>query len=98
MIAAEPSEGAVETRRIETPRLDTGPAQPPPEPVGRRVESAHPIVNQSDLHAVTSLLDKRVGEDPALLVLVNDITFEMDRVSGRFDRLEPGRIIFSGVF
>jgi hypothetical protein len=33
-----------------------------------------------------------------MLVLVNDVAFEMDCVSGRFDRFEPGRIIFSGVF
>jgi hypothetical protein len=98
MIAAEPTEWAVETRRVETPRLDPGLAQPPPEPVGRRVEGAHPIVNQPDLRALASLLDERVGEDLALLVLVNDVAFEMDCVSGRLDRFEPGRIIFSGVF
>jgi hypothetical protein len=98
MITPEPTEGAVEPRRVETPRLDAGLAQTPPEPVGRRTESAHPIVNQSDPHAVASLRDERVGEDPALLVLVNDVTFEMDCVSSRFDRFEPSRIIFSGVF
>src|SRR5262249_22753394 len=104
MIASQPIEGAeraegiVEARTIETPHLDSGFAQTSPELVGRRVEGAYPVVNQPYAYAVARFLAERVGEDLTLLVFMNDVAFKMDCPPGRLDRLEPGGVIFIGVF
>jgi hypothetical protein len=98
MVATDPAERAVEARGVVAADLDATGAQALPERPRRLPEPAHPVVEQPDANALSRLLDQGVGEQPALIVLVNDVHLEVNRVPRGTDRVEPGGIVLCGVF
>src|SRR5262249_37362391 len=93
-----PAERTVEARGVVAADLDATGAQALPEPPRRLPESAHPVVEQPDPNALSRLFDQGVGKEAALIVLMNDVHLEVNRVPRGNDRVEPGGIVLCGVF
>src|SRR5262245_63835474 len=77
MVAADPAERTVEARRVVAADLDATRTQTLPERPRRLPESAHPVVEQPNADALPRLFDQGVGEQTALIVLVNDVHLEV---------------------
>src|SRR6185312_5718218 len=97
VVSTDPAERTIESRRVVAADLDTCAPQSIPEAARRLAEPAHPVVQQPHLHAFGGLADQRVGEPPALIVLVNDVHLEVNRALRAGDRFEPGGIVLFGV-
>ena len=99
MVATDPAERAVEARRVVAADLDATRAQALPE---RRATSCR--IRPSSRRAAGRERPRRafsmqgVGEQAALIVLVNDVHLEVNRVPRGTDRVEPGGIVLRGVF
>ena len=93
VIPTHPSERTIEPGRVVASDLDAARAQPVPEAARRFAKAAHPVVEEPDRHAVGGLAHQRVGEQPSLIVFVDDVHLEVDRAPGTVDGLEPGRIV-----
>ena len=93
MIAAEPAEWMVEPRRVVAADVDAAAAQAIPESRRRLPEPAHPVVQQANLNALGCLAKQRIREQLPLIVFVDDVHLEVNRLSRIANRGEPGRVV-----
>jgi len=91
--AAEPGKWMVEPWRVVAADIDPAGAQAIPESRRRLPEPAHPVVQQTDLNAFDGLAEQRIREQLALVVFMDDVHLEVDRLSCAPDRVQPGRIV-----
>jgi hypothetical protein len=97
MVAGEPRQRRVETRRVVAAHLDAAGAQAIPEAARSAADAAQPVVDETYAHAGLRLADERVSEPRARRVVVEDIVLEMNVVGGRADRFDPGRVVLASV-
>src|SRR5262245_11064287 len=98
MIAAQPAERPIESRRLVTAHVHTAASQAVPESARCLPESTHPVVQKPDLYALARLLQQRVSKRAALVIFVNDVHLEVNRLSCGMDRVQPGRVVLGGIF
>ena len=72
-------------------------AKPPPIPSRSVSQTAEPVVYQPHLNALLCLFDQFVGEKRPLLVVVDDVRLEQNKLLRRLDRFKPCRIILGRV-
>ena len=89
MVAADPAERAVESRRIEDAHFSAGVVQRFPEFRAGIAEAAEPVVDDGDAHARRRAFAQRVAELTADVVILDDVVLEKDAVAARADRGEP---------
>jgi hypothetical protein len=97
VVAPQPSERAVDARRVEAAYFDAGGCQTLPKVSRGAAERAHPVVNQAHAHALAGLFHQRLGKLAPRFVFVNDVTFEMNGALRRRDGLQPGGIVLGSV-
>src|SRR5690606_16172056 len=97
VIPRQPSERALEPRRVVAAHVNAGVAEALPEAPRCLAEVAHPIVDQADGDAFPGLLDQRVRELVADFVLADEVALEVDVMLRARDRAEPGRVVLARV-
>jgi hypothetical protein len=97
VIAGQPTQGTVETRRVVTAHLDAGLTQPPPQSAGRISESTHPVVDHPHADALPCFRHESVDKPLSGFIFMENIALEVDVVRGCMDRLKPCRVVFSCV-
>jgi hypothetical protein len=94
VIPAQPSERAIQARRVEAPDLHSGFRQRSPEARRGLAERPHPVIQQPDAHPLTRLARQGVAETPTGVIVVNDVALEMDRSPRSVDDFKPDWIVF----
>ena len=97
VIAADPAERTVETRRVETANLHAALRQVLPESAARGPAGAPPVVHHPYAHTGGRSRAERVRELFPDRVVVNDVGLEVDAGPRLRDRPQPEWIIFAGV-
>src|SRR5690606_23470128 len=97
VVPRQPSERALEPRRVVAAHVHPGVPEALPEPTRRLPEVAHPVVDQPDGDAFLRLRDQRVRELRADLVLAEEIALEIDMLPGPRDLPQPRRVVLACV-
>ncbi len=98
VVPAQPAHWMVEARRVEASHLHTGGLEPLPEVVRGLSHRAQPVIDKSDTDPFPGLGGKDIGELVADIVLGYDVVLEKYAFFCRAHGIEPGRIVFMGVF
>jgi hypothetical protein len=97
VIAAEPSEWAVESGRIETPYFSSRLPQWPPKASRRITQIAKPIIEEPYPNSFRSLCNEGVTKLIANVIFVENETFKMNKAFGTGNGFQPGRIVLLSV-
>jgi hypothetical protein len=97
MIACEPCERALDTRRIEAANFSARLDERTPQARRGNAEVAEPIVQHAHSHAGPRALGHRRNEFASDIVVRYDVVLEEDGALRLRDRIEPHREILFGV-
>jgi len=95
VIARQPAERAVEARSVEHAHVNAGGGQDRWQRAD--VPRAQPVVDDVDGDTGARLGGEHVGKGAPDLVVIDDVTLELDRSRGAPDRRVPRRKVFAGV-
>ena len=83
----------IEPRRVVAADVDAAAAQALPESRRRLPEPSHPVIQEANLNALGCLAKQRIRLELPLLVFMDDVHFEVNRLSCIANRGEPGRVV-----
>jgi hypothetical protein len=99
MVAREPTERAVEARRVEGAQFAAGLRERTPEAGRELPRRAEPVPHDADPHVVARarLLDQEITKPGSELVLVEIVALDEDRARCASNRLAPSREVLCRV-
>ena len=97
VIAADPSEGGAERRRVEDADLAAGLDQRPEQAEQRTDAAPEPVVDDPHLHACTRPRGEQIDEPAARAVAMEDVHLDVHVRLCLADGLFPGRVVLRRV-